>query len=221
MTVQAFLFDLDGTLIDSMPHHHEAWRLWHAAHAMAFDEEGFFEITAGRTNQEILADMLPGRVQAEYESLAEEKERMYRAQAAGRLQEISGALAWVAAARERGIGVAICTAASPANIEVALDRFPELRQIEVVVYPALGFRGKPHPDIFLEAARQLGVAPAHCIVFEDAPLGLEAARRAGMRAVALTTTLPADQFADFPNLVTIHPDFAAMDIDKLVRSAPN
>jgi beta-phosphoglucomutase len=213
----AFLFDLDGTLIDSMPIHHEAWRRWHAQHALVFDEEGFFEATAGRTNPEILADMLPGRPLAEYEALAEEKERLYREGAAGRLQAIAGALALIATAHERNVGLAICTAASPANIEVALDRFPELRRIAVVVYPALGFRGKPHPDIFLEAARRLGVAPAACVVFEDAPLGLEAAHRAGMRAVALTTTLPADDFAEFPNLVAIHPDFTALDLAALLQ----
>jgi beta-phosphoglucomutase len=87
----------------------------------------------------------------------------------------------------------------------------------VVVYPQLGFRGKPHPDIFLEAARQLGVPPAACVVFEDAPLGLEAAHRAGMRAVALTTTLPADDFAEFPNLVAIHADFTSLDIAALLQ----
>jgi beta-phosphoglucomutase len=213
----AFLFDLDGTLIDSMPIHHEAWRRWHVRHELVFDEEGFFEATAGRTNPEILADMLPGRPQAEYDVLAEEKERMYREGATGRLQAIAGALALIATARERNVGLAICTAASPANIEVALDRFPDLRRIDVVVYPQLGFRGKPHPDIFLEAARQLGVPPAACVVFEDAPLGLEAAHRAGMRAVALTTTLPADDFAEFPNLVAIHADFTSLDIAALLQ----
>ncbi len=218
MTTQAFLFDLDGTLIDSMPIHHEAWRRWHERHGLVFDEEGFFEATAGRTNPEILADMLPGRPAAEYDDLAEEKERLYREGAADVLRPIAGALEMAALARRRGVKVAICTAASPANIEVALNRFPELRAIEVVVCPADGFRGKPHPDIFLEAARQLGVEPEACIVFEDAPLGLEAARRGGMRAVALTTTLPADDFADYPNLVAIHPDFTAMDLAKLIHA---
>ena len=76
-------------------------------------------------------------------------------------------------------------------------------------------RGKPHPDVFLKAAELCGVQPEHCIVFEDAPLGVEAARRAGMRAVVLTTTLPASSFAEFDNIVAIVNDFAALDVDSL------
>src|SRR5204863_508603 len=64
----------------------------------------------------------------------------------------------------------------------------------------------PHPDIFLEAAKRLGVDPAECLVFEDAPLGIEAARRAGMKAVALTTTMAAAAFAGFDNVVAVVPD---------------
>ncbi|MFT3816458.1 MAG: HAD family hydrolase [Rubrivivax sp.] len=74
-------------------------------------------------------------------------------------------------------------------------------------------RGKPHPDIFAEAARRLNADPVHCLVFEDAPLGVEAARRAGMRAYALTTSLPAAAFEPYPNLVGLAPDLARFDLD--------
>ena len=76
----------------------------------------------------------------------------------------------------------------------------------------MGLRGKPHPDIFHRAAEQLGVPPARCLVFEDAPLGVEAARRAGMRAVALTTMLAPADFAAFPNVVETRPDFWGFDL---------
>ena len=76
-------------------------------------------------------------------------------------------------------------------------------------------RGKPNPDVFLAAAERCGVAPEHCIVFEDAPLGVEAARRAGMRAVVLTTTLPASAFAQFDNVIHIVSDFSELTIDEL------
>ena len=94
---------------------------------------------------------------------------------------------------------------------LAFARFPIDRWVETVVSPADGLRGKPHPDIFLEAARRLGLAPARCIVFEDAPLGIEGARRAGMGAVALTTTLPTAAFAGFPNLLASAADFRPLD----------
>ena len=214
--VHALLFDLDGTLIDSMPLHHEAWRSWHARQGLPFDEDGFFAATAGRTNAEILADLFPGHDEAARGQMAEDKEQLYRDLAAQRLQLIAGAHALLAAAAARGLRQAICTAAPPGNIRVAFDRFGLGERVQAVTSPADGLRGKPHPDIFLEAARRLDVDPAHCIVFEDAPLGVEAARRAGMRAFALTTTLPADAFAAYPNLIGVAPDLATVDLDTLI-----
>jgi beta-phosphoglucomutase-like phosphatase (HAD superfamily) len=102
-------------------------------------------------------------------------------------------------------------------MKLAFARFPIDRWVETVVSPADGLRGKPHPDIFLEAARRLGLAPATCIVFEDAPLGIEGARRAGMGAVALTTTLPVEAFSSYPNLLASAADFRALAPSALTK----
>jgi beta-phosphoglucomutase len=210
MGTRAFLFDLDGTLIDSMPLHHRAWQQWFESIGMAFDEATFFERTAGRTNAEIFADLFPQRSPDDHFQMAEAKELLYRVIAARELSLIPGALTFLGQAKQRGLAAAICTAAPLPNIDVAFKRFDLRSQVQAVTSPADGLRGKPHPDIFLEAARRLNVAPADCIVFEDAPLGVEAARRAGMQAVALTTSLPAPAFAEFPNLLHVVADFTAL-----------
>jgi HAD superfamily hydrolase (TIGR01509 family) len=210
---EALLFDLDGTLIDSMPLHHEAWRLWFQDQGLPFNEEGFFAATAGRTNAEILAGLFPGRDEATRWQMAEDKESRYRELAATRLTLINGALPLLAQARSRGLKLAICTASPPGNIEVAFRRFGLGELVDTVTSPADGLRGKPHPDIFLEAARRLGADPARCLVFEDAPLGIEAAQRAGMRAYALTTSLPAAAFEPYPNLVGVAADLTRFDLD--------
>jgi HAD superfamily hydrolase (TIGR01509 family) len=217
MTVGAFLFDLDGTLIDSMPLHHEAWRRWYAERDLRFDEGGFFEATAGRTNAEILADLFPQCSVAEHDAMAQRKEAIYRDLAERSLQPIAGFAAFHRAAREAGLALGICTAAPPDNMALAFRRFGLDKLVDVITSPADGLRGKPHPDIFVEAARRLGVAPPQCTVFEDAPLGIEAARRAGMRAVALTTSLPATAFAQFPNLVATAPDFTTLHVASLTE----
>ncbi len=209
--VRAFLFDLDGTLIDSMPHHHDAWVAWHARRGMRIDADAFFAATAGRSNDEILAEMFPAASPAERVAMADEKEALYREIAAQRLALIAGTQAFVEQARALGLRLAVCTASTPENMALAFTRFPIRDWVETVVSPADGLRGKPHPDIFLEAARRLGLAAAHCVVFEDAPLGIEAARRAGMGAVALTTTLPASAFAGYPNLLASAADFRTLD----------
>jgi len=220
----ALLFDLDGTLIDSMPLHHRAWQAWHARHALPFDDAGFFEATAGRSNDEILRDLLPDLDAAERERLIEEKETLYREEAVRSLALIAGADGVFAQGREAGLQLAICTASPLRNMQTAFERFGLDRQVDTITSPAdplhgggpgERLRGKPHPDIFLEAARRLGVSPADCIVFEDAPLGIEAARRAGMDAVALTTTLPASAFAAFDNLRHTMADFVGFDLRAL------
>ena len=104
--VQALLFDLDGTLIDSMPLHHDAWQQWFALQRLPFDEAGFFAASAGRTNAEILADLLPTLSTAARQALAEQKEALYRADARSRLAPVAGALPLLAAAAERGRAVA-------------------------------------------------------------------------------------------------------------------
>lgn len=215
--MRAFLFDLDGTLIDSMPHHHDAWVEWHARRGERVDAGSFFAATAGRSNAEILAEMYPERSIDEHRAMADEKEAIYREFAAARLEQVAGAARFVEAARGRGLRLAVCTASTPENMALAFAIHPIDRWVETVVSPADGLRGKPHPDIFLEAARRLGVPATECIVFEDAPLGVEGARRAGMPAVALTTTLPADAFAGYPNLITSAPSFEALDLDALTR----
>ncbi len=213
--MKAWLFDLDGTLIDSMPLHHEAWRQWFTSQGLPFDEEGFFAATAGRTNAEILADLLPGRTPGALWQMGEDKEALYRAVARERLELIAGALPLLQAGREAGLKLAICTASPPGNMAVAFERFGLDALVDTVTSPSDGLRGKPHPDIFEEAARRLGVAAADCIVFEDAPLGVEAARRAGMRAFALTTTLPAREFEAFPNLIGTAADLSRLQLQHL------
>lgn len=209
---EALLFDLDGTLVDSMPLHQRAWVQWFASIGQPLDEDPrFFATTAGRSNAEILADMYPAKSVAEIEAMGDAKEALYRAAAVTQLQAVGGALALLARARAQGLKLAVCTAAPPANIAVAFERFGLGALVDTVTSPADGLRGKPHPDIFVEAARRLGAAPERCLVFEDAPLGVEAARRAGMAAVALTTTLGADAFSAYPNLITAVRDFDALD----------
>ena len=229
-SAKALLFDLDGTLIDSMPHHHEAWVRWHERRGLTIDGPAFFAATAGRSNAEILADLLPQHTTDEHEAMADEKEALYREIARQGLTLIAGAESFVATARQSGWRLAVCTASTLQNMALAFERDPIDGWVETVVSPAdhrFGggpnerLRGKPHPDIFLEAARRLGLAPADCIVFEDAPLGIEAARRAGMRAVALTTTMAAGAFAGLANVLAVVPDFTAIPLLTLSRANPH
>ncbi|MEH6435511.1 HAD family hydrolase [Massilia sp. DD77] len=213
---RAFVFDMDGTIVDNMAFHTRSWITFFERRGKAVDADEFFRTTAGRQGQEIIRSHLEAELaDDEVATLIHEKEGVYRELYAPHLRAVRGFEELVAGAKAGGTRLAVATAAPPANIEFTLDGLDLRRHFDAIVGAADVARGKPHPDVFLEAARRCGVAPEHCIVFEDAPLGVEAARRAGMRAVVLTTTLPAASFEEFDNIVAIVNDFSELDVDSL------
>ena len=212
MGLRALIFDMDGTIVDNMRFHDQAWARWHEVQGLPFDQASFFSTTAGRTNAEIFADLIPDLTPERSLAFAEQKEGIYRELYQPHLAPVAGLPALLKRAHEQQLALAVGTAAPPGNVSFVLDNLALRDQFATVVHPGEGIRGKPHPDIFLEAARRLGVAPQDCLVFEDAPLGVEAARRAGMRAVAMTTMLDPSHFESYDNLVAIVPDFHAFDL---------
>ena len=213
---RALIFDMDGTIVDNMAFHTKSWVTFFERRGRDIDADEFFRTTAGRQGKEIIrSHMGEHLLDEEVAVLNHEKEAVYRELYAPHLKSVAGFEALIRAARAQGIALAVGTAAPPANVEFTLDGLDLRRHFDTIVGALDVPRGKPHPDVFLEAARRCGAAPADCIVFEDAPLGVEAARRAGMRCVVLTTTLPADSFAGFDNVIAIVDDFSQLSPDAL------
>jgi beta-phosphoglucomutase len=214
---RAFIFDMDGTIVDNMGFHTDSWLEFFARRGKQYDPDAFFRETAGAQGREILRDRLgPDIPDDEIAVLAQEKDALYREMYGPHREAIEGFESFVDRARERGVALAVATSAPPKNIVFTLDELDLRRHFDAVVGAADVKQGKPHPDVFLKAAEKLGVDPANCIVFEDAPMGVEAARRAGMRAVVITTTLPAEAFGEFDNVVKIVSDYAGLEVDDLL-----
>ena len=208
---RALIFDMDGTIVDNMRFHDDAWESWHVSNQLPFDRNTFAARTAGMAGNEIISSYFPQAAVAELDAMSDAKEALYREAYLPHVAANAGFLELIARAEAVGVPMAVATAAPPANIEVVLDTLGLRQRFATIVSPSQGFRGKPHPDMFLAAAERMKVAPADCIVFEDAPLGVEAARRAGMRAVALLTMLDESGFAGFDNLIASARDFTALD----------
>jgi beta-phosphoglucomutase family hydrolase len=213
---RAFIFDMDGTIVDNMAFHTKSWLAFFTKRGMLLDAEEFFRSTAGRQGHEILRERLGANLSDnEVQVLNAEKEAVYRELYGPHRQTIAGFDGLTAAAKEQRVALAVATAAPVGNITFILDGLALRERFDAVVGAADVARGKPHPDVFLLAAERCGAAPDDCIVFEDAPLGVEAARRAGMRCVVLTTTLPAEAFAEYDNVIAIVADFSTLTVDAL------
>lgn len=213
---RAFIFDMDGTIVDNMAYHTASWVDFFQRRGQVIDPDEFFRRTAGRQGREIMLQFVRDDLSdAENALLNAEKEALYRELYAPHRTTLAGFDALIADAQAREIVLAVATSAPEENITFTLDGLDIRRHFHTVVGAADVSRGKPEPDVFLKAAEKCGVAPQHCIVFEDAPLGVEAARRAGMRAVVLTTTMPAEAFAGFDNVIAIARDFTPFSLDTL------
>lgn len=183
-------------MVDSMPFHAKSWSEFTRRHGLAMEIDELLRRTTGRTGVECIHELF-GRQIADDEALklVAEKEGIYRELFAPVFAEVRGFRAFARQAMERGLKIAVGTAGDRHNIDFTLTRLRMEPPPDAVVGGDEGLPGKPEPAIFLEAARRIGVPPAHCIVFEDAPPGIEAARRAGMRAVSVCTTHSAAELA--------------------------
>ena len=218
--IAGIVFDIDGTIIDSMPYHNRSWPVMLERHGFGDRQVELVRNSAGRTGVELMRELFGADLSDERaHALVDEKEEIYRAMFRPHFREVRGFADFARAARAHGLKLALGTAGDAKNIAFALDNLGMHGFFDAAVGAPDVARGKPEPDIFLEAARRMGIAPAECIVFEDAPLGIEAARRAGMLAVAVTTSEPAHRFDALAHVIHVAADFRDITPGIILRLA--
>lgn len=186
------LWDVDGVVIDSAEQHRLAWKQLAEENGIPYSDAAFWA-GFGRRNADVIPLMFgvagpPERVAA----LAERKEQIYRALVAQQGRALPGARELMAALHAAGYRQALASSAPEANIRLIVDLLKLGPYLGATVSGEAVARGKPAPDIFLAAAERLGVAPARCLVIEDAPAGVQAAHAAGMRCLAVRRAGQAD-----------------------------
>ena len=205
----AFLFDLDGVVVDSNALHVDSWKAVARRHGFACPDPDHIGKCGLRTRA-VIRDLLRWPVtDAEADRIGFEKEELYREWIrAGGIPAIPGVLEFLAAARRLGIPCAVGSSAPRENVDLCLQTLGLGTAFRATVSGADVARGKPAPDIFLKAAAALGVAPAECLVFDEAPAGVAAAHAAGMRAWTLLTSHSREELADAD---AIAPDFRELE----------
>ena len=191
--LEAVLWDLDGVIADTADYHYRAWQEVFKERGVAFSKADFMPLF-GRRHDTIVRFALGDSLSpAEFHAISEKKQALYRRLVSQNIIPLPGAVALIKSLNEHGIKTAIGSSAVPENIDVILKGIGIENRFQAIAYGTEVAEGKPSPQIFLLAAKKLGVKPADCVVIEDAIAGVAAARRAGMKCVAVTNSHPRDK----------------------------
>ena len=211
--IHAAVFDLDGTLVDNMALHAEAFAAFGARHGLPPLTPADRARFDGRRNSEIFP-LLFGRDLTREDSAAFEleKESLYREISRARLVPVPGLIDLLELLDARGIAVALATSAPAPNVTHTLREIGLTARFPVIVRGDEVRRGKPAPDVFLAAAARLRLEPVRCLAFEDAPMGVAAASAAAMRCVALTTSFSVAHLMALPE----PPDLVCRDFSEFL-----
>ena len=185
----AVIFDMDGVLVDSYRAHAQSWQVMAAEWGCTMTRAQF-DATFGRTSREIIAALWPdGRYgEEEVAAMDARKEAAFRRILAADFRPMPGVERLLHGLFESGVPMAVGSSGPPENVDLVLGLLGKRPWFAGIVTGMDVTRGKPDPQVFLLAAQRLGVPPQRCVVVEDAPLGIRAAKAAGMAAVGLAST---------------------------------
>ncbi len=204
----AVIFDMDGVIAASNPYHRRAWQAVCRKHGRHVADSRFARIY-GRINAEIVEYLFGRRLPKEdIRRYADEKEAIYRASYGPHVKSVADLTVFLEKLKKAGVRRAVATSAPTENVRMILRGTGVRRYFKTVVDSTGIKRGKPNPDIFLKAAKKLGVPPRRCVVIEDSMAGIEAAHRARMKVVGITTTHSRKELSHADRVIR---DFRGLD----------
>lgn len=215
MQAKAFLFDLNGTMIDDMHYHISAW------HKILNDLGANITYEESKANcygksAELIGRILPGKfTDEEAYQIGFDKEATYREMFRPHLKLMPGLDQFLEQAYQAGIQMAIGSAGIMPNLTFVTEGLQIGHYFQTLVSADDVVNSKPDPETYLICAERLGVKPSECIVFEDALKGVESAERAGMPCVVITSIHEAAEFAGFNNIIRFIKDYKGLDPKQL------
>ena len=217
MNVRAVIWDLDGVIADTGSFHFRAWRELAQGIGLDFSAEDFQRVF-GLRNADIIRTVLAPQITAEdLEALAERKEKSYRAKIRHNIKPLPGVLPLLHELREMEFKLAVASSTAPTNIELVLSSLGIRQMFHCLVSGQDVDKGKPDPEVFLLAAAKLGAEPDYCVVIEDAIKGIEAAKAAGMKCIAVANTHPQPSLAAADLVVDSLEAVTVRDVELLLQ----
>ena len=213
--ISAWIFDMDGVIVDTNPFHKQAWMSYAQELGKNISEEWMHEHVYGRINREALTALLgTPPTEAELVEHTQRKEALFIESYRPHISMVPGLDKVLSEARQEGISLAVATSAPRMNVEFIFQELGLAEFFPVVIDDQMVEKGKPDPEIYLHAAHALGVAPSECLVFEDSFSGVKAGLAAGMKVIALSTTHSAEEF---DGVEMVMPDFSHFTIEDWIH----
>jgi len=215
-SLRAVIWDMDGVIADTAEFHRAAWQEAFRKRGVQFTEE-LFRRTFGQRNETVIRTVLGQDVsQEEIDTIGDEKEADYRRRIERSIRALPGVSKLLASLAEKGFGQAIATSAPLENVRQILGSLGIEGCFQVIVSARDVTEGKPSPQGFLLALRRLGVHPPDCVVIEDAVAGVAAARRAGIRCLAVTNSHPRESLGEADLVLDSLEEVTVATLERLV-----
>ena len=214
---KAVIWDMDGVIADTGPYHFSAWQEVFQKRGVDFTEDDFRR-KFGQRNDTIIRNTLgEGISQSEIDAIASDKERNFRQRVRHNIKSLPGAIKLITSLKEHGFSMALASSAPMENIQLVIRGLGIESYFQAIVSGREVKEGKPSPQGFLLAAQKLGVKPKNCIVIEDAIAGITAAKRAGMRCLAVANTHPRKSLTEADLIVDTLEAVSISDLEGLLH----
>ena len=217
--VRAFLFDMNGTMINDMQYHISAWHRILNEFGAGISVERMKAECYGKNN-ELIERILPGRfTEEEKDKLSLEKESQYQRDFRPQLKLVNGLDRFLKESHGGGMKLGIGSAAIRSNIDFVLDGLNIRNYFDAIVTADDVTRSKPDPETWLKCANAVGLSAGDCLVFEDSPKGAESALNAGMKCVIVTSLHGEEEFDNYRNAIRFIRDFSEIFIADFLNPA--
>lgn len=210
----AFLFDMDGVLVDSNPYHKIALREFCKKHGHDLSEEKLREKIYGRTNRDWITNLFGELPQNQLKAYADEKENLFRQLYKNHVVPLNGLVSFLDKLDQHSINRAIATSAPRANVDFTLQLTGIAPYFQTILDESFVSKGKPDPEIYVKTAAALGFEPTHCVVLEDSLSGVAAGKAAGCKVVGISTTHTAEELSESDLVIA---DFEGINPLELIK----